>query len=111
MSIFDTTKDAERKLEKTKANNAANLDNEIAAGIHDVKENVVGLVRNVRDASSERTHAAGDYVRDRMVDLKASGTDALQKAERHIQSKPGQSVAIAFAAGLLARFLLGRRSS
>jgi ElaB/YqjD/DUF883 family membrane-anchored ribosome-binding protein len=108
MSIFDDTKDAERKLEKAKANA---LDKEIVTGIHDVKENVVGLVRNVRDASSQRTHVAGDYVRDRLDDLKVSGTNALRTAERRIQTNPGQSVALAFAAGLLARFLFGRKSA
>lgn len=110
MSNYDDSKDTERKLEKTRAA-AANLEKDIVSGVHDVKENVVGLVRSARAEAADKTHIAGDYVRERMEDLKASGADALQKAERHIQTKPGQSVAIAFAAGLFARFLLGRRSS
>lgn len=96
MPTYDETKDADNKLEKQAQN---------------IKENVVGLARSIKDSSTDKAHDAADYMRDRLDDLQYSGTDALKKIESHIKAKPTQSVAIAFTAGLLASFLLGRRSS
>jgi len=96
MPTYDETKDADNKLEKQAQN---------------IKENVVGLARSIKDSSTDKAHVAADYVRDRLDDVTASGTDALGRIESRIKEKPAQSVAIAFTAGLLASFLLGRRSS
>jgi len=96
MPTYDETKDTDSKLEKQAQN---------------IKENVVGLARTLKDSSTDKAHDAADYVRDRVGDLQTSGTDTLEKIEYRIKSKPAQSVAIAFAAGLLASFLFGRRSS
>ena len=107
MSIYDESKDTEGKV---------NLQREKDAKVsfpeaHNIKENVVGLARNIKETSVNKAHVAADYVLDRVDDLKDSGTDTLGKIEEHIQSKPAQSLAIAFVAGLLANFLFGRRSS
>jgi len=95
MPTYDETKDDKKILQEAQ----------------NIKENVVGLARNIRDSSTDKAHDAADYVRDRMDDLKYSGTDALGKIESRIKAKPAQSVAIAFTVGLLASLLLGRRSS
>jgi ElaB/YqjD/DUF883 family membrane-anchored ribosome-binding protein len=105
MFTRDETKDADRKLEKARSH-VIKTDE-----IQDIKENVVEIARTIRDASNDRAHDAADYVRDRVDGLKASGRDALEKVETRIKARPGQSVAFAFAAGLIASFLLGRRSS
>ncbi len=102
MSTYDETKDTDRTQEKVHA---------IKDEAQNIKENVVGLARSIRDNSADKAHVATDYVRNRLDDLQYSGTDALKKIESRIKSKPAQSVAIAFAAGLLASFLFGRRSS
>ena len=104
MPVHDEAKESEHKPEKTKSHHAK-------SEIEDIKENVVGLARNIRDVSTDKAHDAADYVRDRMDDVKATGTDTLNKIEKRIKAKPGQSVAIAFVTGLLASFLFGRRSS
>jgi ElaB/YqjD/DUF883 family membrane-anchored ribosome-binding protein len=103
MPTYDETKDADRK--------PTVKDKEIMLEAQNIKENVVGLARNIRDSSADKAHVAADYVRDRMDDMQSSGTDTLKKIESRIQSRPAQSIAIAFGAGLLASFLLGRRSS
>lgn len=103
MSSYDETKETELKLKK----NMAHMTTEA----RDLKENVVELARNVRDASADKAHVFTDYLRDRASEMKASGINSLEKIEGRIRSKPGQSIAIAFTAGLLASYLLGRRSS
>jgi ElaB/YqjD/DUF883 family membrane-anchored ribosome-binding protein len=110
MLTYDEQKDADRKLEKEKVYPAKD-NKELLHDAQNIKENVVGLARNIRDSSTDKAHVAADYMRDRMDDLKHSGTDTLGKIESSIKAKPAQSVAIAFTAGLLASFLLGRRSS
>jgi ElaB/YqjD/DUF883 family membrane-anchored ribosome-binding protein len=95
MPTYDETKDADNKMEKQAQN---------------IKENVVGLARTIKDSSTDKAHDAADYVRHRLDDLTVSGTDTLERLESRIKAKPAQSVAIAFTAGLLASFLLGRRS-
>ena len=97
-------------MEKKKSHHAK-ADKESFPEMEDIKENVIGLSRNIRDVSTDKAHVAAVYVRDRMDDLKVSGTDAVGKVGSHIKAKPGQSVAIAFMAGLLASFLFGRSSS
>jgi len=103
MPTYDETKDADRKAVKD--------NKEVFLEAQNIKENVVGLARSIKDNSTDKAHVAADYVRDRMEDWKHSGTDALGRIESRIQAKPAQSVAIAFTAGLLASLLLGRRSS
>lgn len=110
MSIHDDARDTESKLEKA-GTRLAKAGKESLSDIQDIKENVVGLARNIRETSTDKAHVAVDYVRDRIEDLKDQGTDAVLKVEKRIKAKPGQSVAIAFTAGLLASYLLGRRSS
>lgn len=107
MSIHDDEKSIEHKMAKTKQH----LEKEAFSGVQEIKENVLGIARNIRDLSTEKAHVAADYAHDQMDGLKESGTDALAKIEKRIRSNPGQSVALAFTAGLLASFLLGRRKS
>jgi ElaB/YqjD/DUF883 family membrane-anchored ribosome-binding protein len=79
--------------------------------IQHIKDDVLSLARNVRNVSNDRANAATDYIVNRMNDLKESSKVTLDKMETQVKSKPSQSVAIAFAAGLAASYLFGRRSS
>jgi ElaB/YqjD/DUF883 family membrane-anchored ribosome-binding protein len=76
-----------------------------------LKENVISVAREMRDVSSEKMHEAGVYASNHLAELRSSSNDILKKAEAHVKEKPGQSVALAFAAGLFVRYLLGRRTS
>jgi ElaB/YqjD/DUF883 family membrane-anchored ribosome-binding protein len=70
--------------------------------------NVLGLAQSLRDMGNERARIAVDYMRSQLDDLKASGTEAVHKAETTVREKPVQSIAIAFAAGVLASLLFNR---
>jgi ElaB/YqjD/DUF883 family membrane-anchored ribosome-binding protein len=96
MAFRQETKDTEHKLEKLI--------------VQDVKENVVGLTQHAKDIGNEKAHQVSEYVREQATNLKLSGADALHKVESRIKAKPGQSVGIAFAAGILASLLLRRRA-
>lgn len=108
MSIYEEVKDTAQKIKKDVT--AANTDKEMSQDLKNIKENVVDLAHNIKSASSDRAHEVSDYVRNRMDDLKVTSNETLAKLEMRVKEKPGQSVLIAFAAGLLANFLLGRRS-
>jgi ElaB/YqjD/DUF883 family membrane-anchored ribosome-binding protein len=107
---MSTHHDDDRKIEKVKAH-YTKAEKEVISDINDIKENVVGLARNLKDVSATKANDAADYVRDRVDTLKETGLDRLEKVEARIQAKPGQSIAIAFAAGLIANFLLGRKKA
>lgn len=106
MSIFEDVKETERKIRKE----SANTDNVLPPELSNIKENVTEIARNVKAISNDKAHEATKYLNDRMHDLKSAGSEALEKTERKIQRNPGQSVAIAFAVGILASFLFGRRT-
>lgn len=102
------TNDVAHQVEHTKPLHLK-ANNDIASEVNAIKDNITETLRDMKDASANKAHAAVDYMREGMDDLKIAGTGVLEKAERRIRSKPGQSVAIAFTAGLLAKYLLGRR--
>ncbi len=108
MSIRTELRDAEREAAKA-IENGARAVNESFPEIQEIKKNVLGLAHNIKETSAEKAHEASGYMQDRMDDAMDSGADTLEKLERRIKAKPGQSIAIAFAAGILANFLLGRR--
>ena len=106
MFARDDEKDAARKL----AQHKAKIKRDVSEVVDDLEENVVGLVQHAKDIGSDKVHQVADYVQERADNIRLSGADALARVEDRIRSKPGQSVGIAFAAGILASFLLGRRS-
>lgn len=75
-----------------------NIENKVAKAV------ALGL-----DAVSDKASAATEYVHERATNIQAMGKDSYAGLEKRIKKSPGQSVAIAFAAGLLASFLMGRR--
>lgn len=110
MTAREQEKAIEHKLEKAKHHLKADA-KEYLSEIQDIKENVVGLAQTLKDSSAKQMHVATDYVRDRIDEVKDSGTEAVKAVEKQIKAKPRQSVAIAFAAGFVASYLFGRRSS
>jgi ElaB/YqjD/DUF883 family membrane-anchored ribosome-binding protein len=103
MSIREEAKDLERKVEKSVRDTFPEIDV--------IKENVVGLAHNLKDVSNDKAHMAVEYMHERAESMKVSGTDAIAKIEKSIKANPGQSVGIAFAAGIIASYLFGRRSA
>ena len=82
---------------------------EIKHDIDSLKTNVVELTRHVHSEGKIQAHHLSDVALERFSTLKKSAQAEYRRAEKQIQAKPGQSVALAFAAGLAVSFLLGRR--
>jgi ElaB/YqjD/DUF883 family membrane-anchored ribosome-binding protein len=83
---------------------------DIRHGIDSLKDNVVDLARNLKEVSLETAQNAASYARERAVDLKETGGEALHRVEKRIQAKPTQSVAVAFFAGVLASILMRNKA-
>ena len=103
MSIREEAKDLERKVEKSVK--------EAFPEIEAIKENIVGLAHNLKEVSNDKANMTVEYIHEKAEDLKTMGTGTIAKIEKSIRANPAQSVGIAFAAGIVASYLLGRRSA
>lgn len=74
-----------------------------------LQSDVAAIASDVKKAGTDKARMAIDYVNDQVGTLKDTGTNALGKLEEGIKSNPGQSVTIAFVAGVLISFLFNRR--
>lgn len=77
--------------------------------VKEVENKVAKAVALGVDAVTEKACAASEYIQERASEIQEVGKDSYADLEKRIKKSPGQSVAIAFAAGLLASFLMGRR--
>jgi len=82
---------------------------DIKKDLNTLKDDVTHLATNVKKAGTDKANEAISYVKDQVGPVKDIGTNTVSALEERIKSKPGQSVTIAFAAGLLFSYLLGRR--
>jgi len=82
---------------------------DIKNDLDSLKNNVVELTKHIKSDGADKSHQLAQDLSQRLLELKDSGRSELDKVAQHVQQKPGQSLAIAFAAGLLASVLLGRR--
>jgi ElaB/YqjD/DUF883 family membrane-anchored ribosome-binding protein len=67
-----------------------------------LKADTAILARNIKDEG-------GRIARGGIDELRAAGGREFYKVEEHVRENPGQSVLLAFAAGLFASYLLGSR--
>ncbi len=114
------------KIEKA-GNSAAN---KIRSGYEDVKTNVASeyselsdiqkdlkaLKSHVADLSSHVQSNSTKYIRDakdyawhQVERAQDAAKGSLEAVEKRVQEKPGQTLAAAFFAGIVASFFLGRR--
>lgn len=82
---------------------------EIRQDLESLKTNVVELGKHVQSKGKSEADRLGDIALERLKDLKRSAADEYHKAEKQVKAKPGQSIAIAFAAGLVASALFRGR--
>jgi len=74
----------------------------IKADLASLKDDAATLIRDVKDRS--------ETVASKGVDqLYTAGKREFSAMEEHVKEKPGQSVLLAFAAGLIASYILGAR--
>lgn len=82
---------------------------EIRQDLVALKTNVVELTRHLQENGAEQVHELGALAQKKVAALKKTGEREFKKIEEQVQAHPGQSVAVAFAAGLVLSALLGRR--
>lgn len=82
---------------------------DIRDDLDSLKTNVVELTKHVKKDGIIQSKELKDVAIERLQDMKSTGKEQVKKIERRVKEKPAQSIAVAFAAGLAASFLLGRR--
>ena len=99
-------------------NNAVNSAKEIAntAGFREIKDDLNTLkddaAATMHDAAKfarNLKNESGHIARDSVEHLKSAGQTEFYKMEERVREKPGQSVALAFCAGLVFSYILGGR--
>lgn len=74
-----------------------------------IKENAAELAHNVKEVGLKQVSLLSDKMGTTYVELKKQGIQELDKVQKRIKAHPQQSVAIAFAAGVVVSFLLRRK--
>lgn len=82
---------------------------EIKEDLNSLRDNVVELTKHVRRDGVEHAEEAGQAAKARFGEMKKAGKAEMKKIEDEIRKKPGQSLAIALAGGLVAGMLLRSR--
>jgi ElaB/YqjD/DUF883 family membrane-anchored ribosome-binding protein len=82
---------------------------DIREDLNSLKDNVLELSRHVKKNSTHHIDDVKNYAEKQIDKAKRAGADALHKVESRAVENPGQTIAIAFFAGLATSFLLGRR--
>ncbi|MGZ9097055.1 MAG: hypothetical protein ACXW30_02015 [Micavibrio sp.] len=77
--------------------------------IQDIKDDLQSLRSNVVTLAQDIKNGGGAVAREGVDHLKSIGQYEFQKVEDHVREKPGQSLALAFCAGLVFSYLIGGR--
>jgi ElaB/YqjD/DUF883 family membrane-anchored ribosome-binding protein len=84
--------------------------------IDDIREDIVSLKSNIADLTShlkkdgvKQTKVLKNKAQDTYEQAKISGKEQVDKVEEQVKQKPLESIAIAFATGVVASLILGRR--
>lgn len=96
-------------MAKKKELNYSEID-DIRDDLDSLKTNVVELTRHLQKDSGKHIETTKDMLMDRYEEYRDVGRKQMKNVERRVKAKPTQAIAIAFATGLCASFLLrGRR--
>lgn len=98
-SVTNTVKDA--------ANNSAlrELRNDLSV----LKDDAATTLQDAATLAKNLKNEGGAIARDGVKNLAAAGRNEFEKLEDRVREKPGQSVALAFCAGLIFSYILGSR--
>ncbi len=81
----------------------------IKSDIASLRDNIAGLTSHLKNDGKAQVRSAKETLSEKMTDYKRTGRDQINDIEERVREKPGQSVAIAFAAGLVASYLMRGR--
>ncbi len=77
--------------------------------LESLKTNVVELTKHVQQNGTQMSQELAQVARKQLSQLQTRGKKEFHKVEDRIKAKPAQSLAIAFAVGIAASYLLGRK--
>jgi ElaB/YqjD/DUF883 family membrane-anchored ribosome-binding protein len=85
--------------------------------IDELKEDLAALKKHMSELTAslkrdgiDEAEKIGAKAKEKLGELKDHGSQGIEKIEDRVREKPGQSIAIAFAAGFLASMLMRNRS-
>lgn len=97
-----------KQMVKSGANSYPEI-NDIREDLNTLQTDAVRLGRRVAADGKEKLQDMAQNAQEQLSTLKDQGSKQMEYLEGRIRTKPVQSIAIAFGAGLLASLLLGRR--
>ena len=83
--------------------------NNVKEDLRTLKSDVVGLGKQASEEGRKRLNDTVSVAQDKVADLKAAGYEELKGLKSYVAANPTQSVAYAFAAGVIASFIFSRR--
>lgn len=86
-------------------NDFASLRDDVAS----LTSNLMALTNHVKEHGVQGTRYVAGLARDKANEWQDAGRDGLNAVESRVKDRPTESLAIAFAAGIIASFLLGRK--
>lgn len=92
---------------KDTANGAGLRD--LRSDISNLKEDAVATIQDAATLAKNLKKESGTIARDGVKHLAEVGRSEFERIEDRVREKPGQSVALAFCAGLVFSYLMGRR--
>lgn len=92
---------------KEAANNAGL--SELRKDLSVLKEDAAATIQDAAVLAKNLKHEGGAMARDGVKTLAAAGRNEFEKLEERVRDRPGQSVALAFCAGLVFSYILGSR--
>ncbi|MDF2368232.1 hypothetical protein [Sneathiella sp.] len=91
------------------AESSPEIDN-LKEDLASLKSHVSELTAALKKDGVAEAEKLSEKAKEKLGELKDRGQDGIHQIEERVKEKPGQSIAIAFAAGFLASMLLRNRS-
>lgn len=81
----------------------------IREDLDSLKNNVVELTRHLTKDGNAQVSQLSHTLMERIADAQKSGKQQYKLLEKKVKDKPGQTLALAFGAGIIASMLMKRR--
>lgn len=81
----------------------------IREDLDSLKNNVVELTRHLSKDGNAQVVQLGQSLMERVAEARKSGKQQYKLLEKKVKDKPGQTLALAFGAGIIASILMRRR--
>jgi len=82
---------------------------DIREDLDSLKDNIVELTKHVQKDGKAEIHSLQNLAEDRLEDITQASKEQYKSLRKNVKAKPERALAIAFAGGLLASYLMARR--